>query len=100
LSCDGCETTGTVVTCAACGDGHGGNPSSSLDFSQCVSEVSNCWGKLSCDGQGCPSGGGGGGRGGCTSDSQCSGECSGDCYQCLSGSCSCGYVGVSGSCIY
>jgi hypothetical protein len=38
--------------------------------------------------------------GGCTSDGECSSHCSDDCYQCLSGSCSCGYRGVSGSCIF
>jgi hypothetical protein len=36
----------------------------------------------------------------CSSDSSCSGHCSGSCYACRSGSCTCGYKGVSGSCIY
>jgi hypothetical protein len=36
----------------------------------------------------------------CTSDSSCSSHCSSGCYQCRSGSCSCGYKGVSGSCIF
>lgn len=36
----------------------------------------------------------------CSSDSACSSGCTGSCYQCLSGSCRCGYRGVSGGCIY
>jgi hypothetical protein len=36
---------------------------------------------------------------GCKSDSDCSGTC-GDCPQCLSGSCNCGYIGTSGSCVF
>ena len=42
----------------------------------------------------------GGSKAECTSDSACSGKCSGDCYRCRSGSCTCGYKGTSGACIF
>lgn len=35
----------------------------------------------------------------CSFDSECSSSCS-DCYGCRSGSCVCGYRGVSGACIF
>jgi hypothetical protein len=52
----------------------------------------------SCDGQGSP-GPGNSNSGGCSSDSDCSGSCGGDCYQCLGGSCNCGYDGADG-CVF
>jgi len=42
----------------------------------------------------------GGGSGGCKSSSECLGKCSTRCYDCRSGSCACGRIGSSGSCIY
>lgn len=61
-SCTGCTMNGTVLSCQGCGDGHGGNPSASLDTCSCASAeatngISNNHGVLEC---GAASTGGGG----------------------------------------
>lgn len=93
--------SGTVLACTGCNNGSGSSPPAKIDTCSCSSAamtntIWNDHGTLKCgDGQS----DGGGTRPECTSDSQCSSRCS-DCYQCLGGSCSCGYRGISGSCIF
>lgn len=89
-SCPACTATPTLLTCF-CGDGDGAEDKTTLPL-PCSGDIANCGGTLTCGGCGGPSGG-------CKNDSDCESACSSDCYQCLSGSCTCGYEGVSG-CVF
>lgn len=92
-TCLACTATASLLTCL-CDTGGGAATRSSLSL-PCDQDIANCGGILTCGGCGGPDPPGGG----CTYDSDCSSACSSDCYQCLSGSCTCGYEGVSG-CVF
>ena len=98
-SCSGCVMQGTVLSCASCGDGRGGEPSAQIDTCSCstatsTQNISNQNGVLTCGSSTSTR------SGGCTSDSQCSSHCSNDCYQCNSGSCLCGSEDSYGVCTF
>ncbi len=46
-TCTGCSVTGSVLSCAACGDGSGGEESSTLNL-PCDTMIQNCLGTLTC----------------------------------------------------
>ena len=97
-----CSCNGAFTSCST----RPGYESSST-VTSCGVVPRSCIGKsaTSCDGlkwkPASSSSGGGSGSGSkeCTSDSACSSKCSSGCYQCLSGSCSCGYQGSDG-CVF